>query len=198
MREVSTGSSRRVAERITPVRPRPPVVASKSGVPGRTVRIPPSAVRSSSAVTCRPKEPEPWWFLPWMSAAIAPPTVTYRVPGVTGTNQPSGSSASISRCRLTPASQTTSPAVVSRARIRSRPVMSRTVPPAFCAASPYARPRPRATAPRGPQPRTASTASTCPRGRRTRARVGAVRPQPLSASQSSSRTWVSTAMKVTV
>ncbi len=28
--------------------------------------------------------PSRWWFLPWTSAATAPPTVTWRVPGVTG------------------------------------------------------------------------------------------------------------------
>ena len=29
----------------------------------------------------RPKVPSTWWFLPWMSLAMAPPTVTKRVPG---------------------------------------------------------------------------------------------------------------------
>lgn len=100
------------------------------------------------------------WLWPWTSEPMAPPTVLYRLPGSTGRNQPSGSSTSSRRCRLTPASHTTSPAPASMVRIRSSPVMSRTEPPAFCAASPCARPRPRAIEPRGPQPRTAATASS--------------------------------------
>ena len=44
----------------------------------------------AASVTCWHQLPLRWWFLPWMSAAMAPPTVTYRVPGVTGTNQPWG------------------------------------------------------------------------------------------------------------
>lgn len=136
IRDVSTGRSWTVAVRIIPVRPMPPVVASNTGVPRRTVRISPSAVSSSKDSTWREKEPDTWWFLPWMSAPIAPPTVTYRVPGVTGTNQPSGSSTSISRCRETPASHSTVPPSASIAWTRSRRVMSNTSPPAFCAASP--------------------------------------------------------------
>jgi len=42
-------------------------------------------------------------------AAMAPPMVTWRVPGDTGTNQPDGSPATISCSRLTPASQLASP-----------------------------------------------------------------------------------------
>ncbi|ARX85951.1 hypothetical protein SMD44_05420 [Streptomyces alboflavus] len=76
IRDVSTGWSRRVADRMTPVRPMPPAVASKRGLPGSTVRTVPSAVRSSREWTWRAKEPDTWWFLPWMSAPIAPPTVT--------------------------------------------------------------------------------------------------------------------------
>ena len=49
-----------------------------------------------------PNEPSTWWFLPWMSLAIAPPTVTKRVPGVTGTKQPRGTSTRSSSSRLTP------------------------------------------------------------------------------------------------
>ena len=40
--------------------------------------------RARGARTC-PRVP---WFLPWMSAAIAPPTVTCCVPGTTGSTQP--------------------------------------------------------------------------------------------------------------
>ncbi len=35
-------------------------------------------------MTWLPNDPSRWWFLPWMSLAIAPPIVTNRVPGVTG------------------------------------------------------------------------------------------------------------------
>ena len=40
---------------------------------------------------------------------MAPPTVTMRVPGVTGTNHPRGTSRSIRVCRLTPAPTVTTP-----------------------------------------------------------------------------------------
>lgn len=188
IQDVRTGWSRTVAVRITPVSPMPPAVASNSGVPGTTVRTCPSAVSSSNDSTWREKDPLTWWFLPWMSAPIAPPTVTYRVPGVTGTNQPSGSSTSISRCRDTPASHSTVPPSASIAWIRSRPVMSKTSPPAFCAASPYARPRPRAMPPRAPHPRTARAASSNVRGRTSRAADGAVRPHPVTETVSAGMT----------
>ena len=45
---------------------------------------------ASARVTCAPKQPSRWWFLPWTSAATIPPSVTNCVPGVTGTNQPRG------------------------------------------------------------------------------------------------------------
>ena len=61
--------------------------------------------------TWEQKLPSTWWFLPWMSAAMAPPTVTRRVPGVTGTNQPSGTKRSIRVCRLTPAPTVITPGV---------------------------------------------------------------------------------------
>lgn len=160
IREVSTGRSASVADRMTPVSPSPPAVASNRSVPGSTVRTVPSAVSRSRERTCRVKEPALGWLRPWTSAPIAPPTVTNRVEGVTGTNRPSGSSSSISRCRLTPASQTTVPAAGSIAWTRSSALMSITEPPAFCAASPWARPSPRATTPRGPRPVTAIAASS--------------------------------------
>ena len=69
--------------RITPVRPLPPTVAQKrvpcgsSEVPpGSRVRIRPSATSSSMRMTWLPNDPAEWWFLPWMSWPIAPPTVT--------------------------------------------------------------------------------------------------------------------------
>ncbi|CAM5684616.1 hypothetical protein SCYAM73S_04467 [Streptomyces cyaneofuscatus] len=188
---VVTRFSRRAAERITPVSPRPPVVASKRAVPGVTVRTSPSAVRSSSASTCRASEPAPGWSWPCTSEPIAPPTVILPVPGTTGRNRPRDSRIRSSRSRVTPASQRTVAASSSRARTRSRPVMSSTEPPAFCAASPGARPSPRARAPRGPRPRTTAAASSYVRGRNRTAVVGAVRPQPV-------KDTVSTDMPVTV
>ncbi len=76
-----------------PVRPMPPVVArksSRSGPSGVSVRICPSAVSRSSDSTWRVNVPCVWWLPPWMSAPIAPPTVTCRVPGRTGTHSPCG------------------------------------------------------------------------------------------------------------
>ena len=57
-----------------------------------------------------------------MSDAIAPPTVTKRVPGTTIGNQPSGTSARISVSRLTPASTVHRPFSRSSSSTRSRPV----------------------------------------------------------------------------
>ncbi len=68
----------------------------------------------SKLVTWLANEPATWWFLPCTSAAIAPPTVTWRVPGETGTNQPCGSPATMSCSRETPASATTMPLAGSR------------------------------------------------------------------------------------
>ena len=120
-----------------PVRPIPPAVAQKrsGSESGVTVWVPVGVTRVIE-VTCEQKLPSTWWFLPWMSAAIAPPTVTRRVPGVTGTNQPSGTKRSIRVWRLTPAPTVTSPASRSTECTASSQVASRTVPPAFWAASP--------------------------------------------------------------
>ena len=117
----------------------PPTVAqnsSDSGPSGVSVRISPSAVARSIDRTWLPKLPLVWWFLPWTSAPIAPPIVTWRVPGSTGTHQPSGRAARIRVSRLTPPSTTATPVSASIAGGRARPVMSSTVPPAFCAGSP--------------------------------------------------------------
>lgn len=65
-----------VAVRMIPVSPIPPAVASNSSLPRSTIRTSPSAVSSSRASTWRENDPETWWFLPWISAPIAPPTVT--------------------------------------------------------------------------------------------------------------------------
>ena len=81
--------------------------------------------------------PSTWWFLPWMSAAIAPPTVTWRVPGVTATNQPNGIMRRMIVSRLTPASTRIDPALeVDLPEAGERRSRRRTVPPAFWAASP--------------------------------------------------------------
>jgi hypothetical protein len=72
--------------------------------------------------------------LPCTSAAIAPPTVTCRVPGDTGTNQPDGRPVTMSCSRLTPASQTASPVLVSTLVMRCIAVVPMTRPPPHCAA----------------------------------------------------------------
>ncbi len=80
---------------MMPVSPTPPTVAQNSrpsgssGTPsGRRVSTRPSATSRSSDATWSPKLPAEWWFLPWTSQPIAPPTVTWRVPGSTGTHRP--------------------------------------------------------------------------------------------------------------
>ncbi len=124
---------------MIPVRPMPPTVAqnsSDSGPSGSTRRTSPVPVSRSIETTWSPKLPALWWFLPWMSFAMAPPMVTCRVPGSTGTHSPKGSATRMSRSRDTPASRSTRPVSASTAWIRSRAVMSTTRPPAFCAGSP--------------------------------------------------------------
>ena len=107
---VSVGVISMVARRMMPVSPLPPTVAqnsSASAPSGVSGRIWPSAVSRSIDRTWLPKLPALWWFLPWMSQAMAPPMVTCRVPGSTGTHSPNGSAAFISVSRLTPASTST-------------------------------------------------------------------------------------------
>ena len=86
------GRRRRVAQVMRPVRPRPPMVAAnQSGsCVGEQRRREPSERTSSNWVMWQPKVPATWWFLPWMSLAMAPPRVTYLVPGVTGRKKPRG------------------------------------------------------------------------------------------------------------
>ena len=122
---------------MMPVRPIPPAVAQKrSGSDaGDTVWVPVGVTRVSST-TWEQKLPSTWWFLPWMSAAMAPPTVTSRVPGVTGTNHPRGTNRSMRDCRLTPAATVTTPESRSTWWKESSQVVSTTAPPAFWAASP--------------------------------------------------------------
>ena len=103
--------------------------------PADTVWVP-VWVTSVIDTTWEQKLPSTWWFLPWMSAAIAPPTDTSRVPGVTGTNQPSGTNRSMRVWRLMPAPTVIRPDSRSTERTSSSQVASTTVPPAFWAASP--------------------------------------------------------------
>ena len=85
---------------------------------------------------CLPMEPSTWWFLPWMSLAMAPPMVTNLVPGVTGTKKPRGTMTCSSSSMLTPAPTVAHPAAGSRT-MSPAPAASRTTrPPPFCAASP--------------------------------------------------------------
>ena len=72
-----TGSSCNVASTTIPVRPMPPAVAqNRSGSPWGETSTRPVGVDSDRRVTYEQNEPSRWWFLPWMSAAMAPPTVT--------------------------------------------------------------------------------------------------------------------------
>ena len=102
------------------------------------VRIAPSAVSRSRLRTWLPKLPSVWWFLPCTSAAMAPPMVTWRVPGSTGTHSPNGSSARISASRLTPACTVTVGGSPSASTLQDpvEPGQVKAVPPAFWAASP--------------------------------------------------------------
>ena len=128
-----------MARVTTPVSPIPATVAqnsSASSPSGVSVRTAPSAVTRSSDSTWLPKLPTTWCALPWMSAPIAPPMVTWRVPGSTGSHSPCGSAARIRVSRLTPASTTTRAFPASISWMAASPVMSSTVPPAFCAGSP--------------------------------------------------------------
>ena len=113
--------SRKLADRMTPVSPMPPMVARKS--PAFSValhrRSSPFASASVSDSTWLPNVPSRWWFLPWTSAAIMPPTVTKRVPGTTGGNQPRGANVRRMSASSTPASQVSRPVSPSNARRRS-------------------------------------------------------------------------------
>ena len=77
-RLVSMRSRPIVASRMIPVRPIPPTVAqNRSGrTSGESSTVVPSASSNDIRRTWLPNEPSTWWFLPWMSLAIAPPTVT--------------------------------------------------------------------------------------------------------------------------
>src|ERR1700752_213539 len=115
-----------------------------------------------------------------MSQAIAPPMVTWRVPGSTGTHSPNGSAAFISASRLTPASRSTMWVSASIEWIRLSGVISTTSPPPFCALSPYERPSPRAITPRPSACDTALAITSGSAVDSTWATEGAVRAQPVS------------------
>jgi hypothetical protein len=138
-RELSTRLSLIVALVMKPVRPMPPAVAQNSSGSPSGVTVCGSAwsafgKRMSKLVTWLANDPATWWFLPWTSAAIAPPTVTWRVPGETGTNQPCGSPATMSCSRETPASATTTPVAGSRLMMLFSLSVEMTTPPADWAA----------------------------------------------------------------
>ncbi len=94
--------SRISAQVISPVRPSPPTVAWNSASSGTQTIRSPLERRSSSRVTWAPNVPARWWFLPWMSFAMAPPTETQRVPGTTGRNQPCGTMSARISASVTP------------------------------------------------------------------------------------------------
>ena len=66
-----------VALAMMPVSPMPPIVAANSGSPGaRRTGAARSLRRRSMLLTWHPNDPADQWFLPWMSLATAPPSVT--------------------------------------------------------------------------------------------------------------------------
>ncbi len=115
--------------------PSPPAVAAKSGPPGATsmTRAPRSRPRRA---TCEQNVPAEAWFLPCTSLATAPPSVTKRLPGSTGTVQPRGTARRSSALRLVPASARTTPASQSAEISRSSPAVRSISPPEFSATSP--------------------------------------------------------------
>ncbi len=137
-RLVSMRSSRTVASRMTPVSPMPPTVAQNSSGrrSGPSSTTEPSASSSDRRCTWLPNDPSTWWFLPWMSLAMAPPTVTKRVPGETGTKKPRGTATRSRSSRLTPAGTVTVPAASSMAASRTWSWSRSTTPPPFWAESP--------------------------------------------------------------
>ena len=126
------------AQVIRPVNPRPPMVAANNS--GRSVgpqsSRSPELRTSSRRVTWCPKVPARWWFLPCTSLAMAPPTVTYLVPGVTGRNQPPPTVSDRISLSRTPASQRIRPVAESKSRKRSSLRVASRVPPLFRQLSP--------------------------------------------------------------
>ena len=116
----------------------PPIVArNHSGFSvAEHSRCAPSERTSSKRGIWHPKVPATWWFFPWTSLAIAPPTVTYLVPGVVGRNQPRGTAKSRMSARETPASQRNNPVCGSNASRRESPAEVKRVPPSSKQTSP--------------------------------------------------------------
>ena len=135
--DVSIRRRRIVTSVMTPVRPIPPAVAQNrsASLVGESSNTPLGACKVIRSTWCA-MLPSRWWFLPWMSAAIAPPIVTSRVPGETGTKKPSGMTCRNSVSRLVPAATRIVAVASSSSGAPFNPVTSITSPPAFCAASP--------------------------------------------------------------
>ena len=138
MRTAATGIRRSAisAQVMSPVSPSPPTVAWKSRSSGVISRASPSERSSSSRRTCAPNVPARWWFFPWMSLAIAPPTDTCLVPGTTGRKNPRGTISRKISPRVTPASQRSRPEPESKEMKRSSPSVRRSLPPSFRQQSP--------------------------------------------------------------
>ena len=178
---------------MNPVRPMPPAVAQNSSGSASGVTVCGSACsapgkRMSKLVTWLANDPATWWFLPCTSAAIAPPTVTWRVPGETGTNQPCGSPATMSCSRETPASATTTPVAGSRLMMLVQPAggddqaargLRRVVVAAAEAARDHGGLPAGRSASRAAR-RSSAAASASVAGAARSAVVGAIRPQPVS------------------
>ncbi len=108
----------------------PQVAAKRSGFSWREqVSTRPSGSISSRLSTHSLKQPATWWFLPCTSLAMAPPTVTKRVPGVVWRNQPRGRKVWMISSRLKPASQRNTPVVSSKLSMASKPRLA-TIRPA--------------------------------------------------------------------
>ena len=133
-----TATVRIVTEVTTPVSPMPPTVAQKAAGSrsGPRVRTSPHPSTRSRECTHCPKLPSTWWFLPCTSAATAPPTETWAVPGSTGRLRPWGSSSLRARPREVPADIRTRPVSPSSSSGWSGRNGPTSMPPAFCAASP--------------------------------------------------------------
>ena len=123
--------SRASTSRMCPVSPMPPTVAQKSSGSrvGLHSTISSDARRILSAVTCWPKQPSRWWFLPCTSDATMPPMVTNLVPGVTGVKKPRGMLSRFISARLKPASARRIPLAGSNPSTRS----ASRVPTTLCA-----------------------------------------------------------------
>ncbi|WKK72876.1 hypothetical protein Q0F99_08385 [Rathayibacter oskolensis] len=118
--------------------PRPPMVASNSSTFSVGVQRDdePSLRTSVNDTTWRPSVPAEAWFLPCTSFAIAPASVTFLVPGVTGSIQPRGENTACTSLSSTPGSARSTPVSSSKASRRSNPLKSQSTPPPLSATSP--------------------------------------------------------------